>query len=115
MARSFNWAASKGAERAGKGSHVRNLPSTSSQVQTILSDLPFILDANVFRDGLHVRVHDEQRMDTVRKALSATDIEISSMKKISPSMEDAFLSLIRDAAERKDTTREVGSWGTLAN
>lgn len=77
-----------------KGVMFEIVPSNLARCRQILSGLPSILDANVFGDGFHVRVNDEQQMDSVRKALSSEDIEISSLKKISPSMEDAFLSLI---------------------
>ncbi len=78
-----------------KGVMFEIVPSNLARCRKILSDLPFILDANVFGDGFHVRVNDEQQMDSVLMALNREDIEISSLKKISPSMEDAFLSLIR--------------------
>ncbi len=81
------------------------IPSSLAGCRKVLARLPFVLDANIFGDGLHVRVSDEQQMDMVRGALNGENIDISSLRRISPSMEDAFLSLIhrRRATHQRQT------------
>jgi hypothetical protein len=53
-----------------------------------------VLDANVFGDGLHLRVRDEGSIENIRIKLANEKIHIQVMKPITPSMEDVFLSLI---------------------
>jgi ABC-2 type transport system ATP-binding protein len=62
---------------------------------TALQGLPGILDVAVFGGGLHVKVEsDEKAMPQIVAALDAQGIGITSLKPITPSMEDVFVSLI---------------------
>jgi ABC-2 type transport system ATP-binding protein len=61
----------------------------------VLADAPGVIEVNVFGDSLHVHIANEQAYDTVLGLLSGSGIEILSLKRIAPEMEDAFLSLIR--------------------
>lgn len=70
------------------------VPSDSAKAKDLLSGDPGILDVNLFGDGLHVRLSKERSIDSLRHRLQDEGIEIYSLKRISPSMEDAFLSLI---------------------
>jgi ABC-2 type transport system ATP-binding protein len=70
------------------------VPSDMARARVILSDMPGILDVNVFGDALHVRLREEGQAEAVRTGLLAAGVEIRSMKRISPAMEDVFLSLI---------------------
>ncbi|MDQ7784117.1 MAG: ABC transporter ATP-binding protein [Desulfomonilaceae bacterium] len=60
-----------------------------------LNDAPGVLDVNVFGNSLHIHIRDEHARKTVLEKLSAQDIEVGSLERIAPEMEDAFLSLIR--------------------
>jgi ABC-2 type transport system ATP-binding protein len=77
-----------------KGKMFELIPSDINGTRAALSRLPELLDANVFGDSLHVRINDEREIETIRKTLETEKIEIYSLKRIEPSMEDVFLSLI---------------------
>jgi len=62
--------------------------------RTRLADMPGILGVNAFGEGLHVRLAGEPDRAAMRETLESAGITIRSMKRISPSIEDAFLSLI---------------------
>ncbi len=89
-----------------EGTMFELVPSDLAKSRATLSDLSTILDANIFGDALHVRVREEQQIEIVRKALEAQHIDVLSLKAISPSMEDAFLSLI--PRRRVDEEPEAG-------
>jgi ABC-2 type transport system ATP-binding protein len=62
---------------------------------TALQGRPGIADVAVFGGGLHVTVErDEAAIPEIRAALGAAGIEVTSLKSITPSMEDVFVSLI---------------------
>jgi len=89
------------------------IPSDIPGSRALLSEMPGILDANVFGEGLHVRLRDASVADEVRRRLEDGGVEVVSFKRILPAMEDAFLSLIpRDRKlaveprEQKPRTKE---------
>jgi ABC-2 type transport system ATP-binding protein len=59
-----------------------------------LSKLPDVIDVNSFGDSLHLRVNNDKDIMSLKKQLEMRGIHIISSRKIAPSMEDAFLSLI---------------------
>jgi ABC-2 type transport system ATP-binding protein len=62
---------------------------------TALQGRPGIADVAVFGGGLHVTVErDEAAIPEIRATLRAAGIEVTSLKSITPSMEDVFVSLI---------------------
>ncbi|MFH1114516.1 MAG: ABC transporter ATP-binding protein [Pseudomonadota bacterium] len=69
--------------------------SDLARSRIVLADAPGVLDVNVFGNSLHILIKDEKVEDSVRERLSGAGIEILSLKRIAPEMEDAFLSLIR--------------------
>jgi ABC-2 type transport system ATP-binding protein len=78
------------------GEHLLNL-ETSDLLESLslLVGHEGILDVAVFGGGLHVKVGDpEAGMASIRKLLGEGKVEIQSLEKISPSMEDVFVSLI---------------------
>jgi hypothetical protein len=86
------------------------IPSDINGTRAALSRLPALLDANVFGDSLHVRIEDEREIETIRKTLETKEIKIYSLKRIEPSMEDVFLSLI----PRRASTDEPSHGKTIA-
>jgi ABC-2 type transport system ATP-binding protein len=56
--------------------------------------MPGVVDVNIFGEGLHVRFNEESEAEVIRKRLTEEGIQIHSLKRISPTIEDAFLSLI---------------------
>lgn len=84
-----------------------NLSCTSPQdiLDKILS-LPEVRDAALFGAGLHITVHDEtEGMRAIRKVLDNTNRTNVHLERITPSMEDVFVSLI----EETDRNREQAS------
>jgi ABC-2 type transport system ATP-binding protein len=69
--------------------------SDLNRSRALLSGAPDILEVNVFGDGLHIRVAHEQVTGTIIKRLKDGGVDILSLDRIAPEMEDAFLSLIR--------------------
>ncbi len=64
------------------------------KAKAVLSGLEGVLDANVFGEGLHVRMEHQRLAETIERNLKDNGVEILSFKPISPSMEDAFLALV---------------------
>jgi ABC-2 type transport system ATP-binding protein len=60
--------------------------------------MPGVLDVNVFGEALHVSLEPDRNPDDLRRSLEREGIEVTSLRPISPAMEDAFLALI----QRKD-------------
>jgi ABC-2 type transport system ATP-binding protein len=84
-----------------------NLSCTSPQdiLDEILS-LPEVRDAALFGAGLHITVHDEtEGMRAIQKILDNTNRTNVHLERITPSMEDVFVSLI----EETDRNREQAS------
>jgi ABC-2 type transport system ATP-binding protein len=75
--------------------------SDLNRSRELLDGVEGILDLNVFGDALHVRVHEQSTETSIRQALEKGGIKVSSLRRIVPAMEDAFLSLIP-----KDTISE---------
>jgi ABC-2 type transport system ATP-binding protein len=77
------------------GEHLLNL-ETSNLLESLsrLVGQEGILDVAVFGGGLHVKVSDPyEGMVTIHKLLDGA-VEINTLEKITPSMEDVFVSLI---------------------
>ncbi len=75
--------------------------SDMAAARALLSDLPGVLEVNVFGDGLHVRVEGDKDARTVEEHVAKAGIVIDSLKRIPPAMEDAFLSLIPRGGKAK--------------
>ncbi len=77
-----------------KGVIVELIVSDPSPARDLLSKMGGVLDVNVFGEGLHVRLNEESEANAIRQRLTEKGIEIHSVRRIVPTMEDAFLSLI---------------------
>lgn len=77
-----------------KGVIVELIASDPSGSRDLLSKMPGVADVNVFGEGLHVRFNEESEAAVIREKLMEGGIQIHSFKRISPTIEDAFLSLI---------------------
>lgn len=81
------------------------VPDDMASCRAILSTMPEILDLNVFGDGLHVRLRHGDGATTLRSHIEKAGLSLQSFRRIAPSMEDAFLSLIpRDAPAHEAST-----------
>jgi len=85
-----------------KGVVVELIASDTSGSRDLLSKIPGVVDVNIFGEGLHVRVNEESEAEVIRKRLMEEGIQIHSLKRISPTIEDAFLSLIPKDRSSKD-------------
>jgi len=77
-----------------KGFMVELVSSDLAASRRALAEIPEVLDFNVFGDGLHVRLSEEQGIEAIRDRFHEQGLRISSLRSIVPSMDDAFLSLI---------------------
>jgi ABC-2 type transport system ATP-binding protein len=75
------------------------ITSDPRRSREILSSLDGVIDANVFGEGLHALTENEDVGESFEDALLEKDIKIESQKRIVPSIEDAFLSLIPQEKE----------------
>jgi ABC-2 type transport system ATP-binding protein len=91
-----------------KGVMVELIASDPSGSRDLLSTMPGVVDVNVFGEGLHVRLKEESDGAAIRKSLVKQGIEIHSFRRISPTIEDAFLSLIPRERSSKETHRSKG-------
>jgi ABC-2 type transport system ATP-binding protein len=76
--------------------HLLNLETSDVlAAMTVLEGQPGVLDIAVFGGGLHVKVeNDTAAIPMIRAALDAAGIATTVLEKITPSMEDVFVSLI---------------------
>lgn len=85
-----------------KGVMMELVPSDIPEARRQLSVGGSVLDVNVFGDTLHIRMTDKSAQSEVFGSLGECGIKVLSSRWISPSMEDAFLSLIpRDSEFRE--------------
>jgi ABC-2 type transport system ATP-binding protein len=72
-----------------------------ARARAILLDSPGVIHVNVFGDGLHVLFEREEFAAGAEKQLEGAAIARPALRKITPSMEDAFIDLVgREARER---------------
>jgi ABC-2 type transport system ATP-binding protein len=74
------------------------VPSDVLASRKALAGVPEILGMHVFGGSLHVRVVSEQDAGTIRQRLEERDLRVRRLKRIAPTMEDAFLWLVEAAA-----------------
>lgn len=75
-------------------------PDRLGEALEITRNLPEIAEAAVFGDGLHVAaLQPEMAEAALRQALAQAGIGIQRLNRITPSLEDAFISLIQRAGE----------------
>jgi ABC-2 type transport system ATP-binding protein len=75
-------------------------PDRLEEALKAIKQLPGVAEAAVFGEGLHVAAaRAEETAAAVRQALAARDIAIRRLERVSPSLEDAFISLIQRAGE----------------
>lgn len=83
--------------------------SDMAVARALLTGMPGVLEVNVFGDGLHVRVVGDRDAEAVQDKVAGAEIDIRSLKRIPPTMEDAFLSLIpREGKADVDDLTQVG-------
>jgi ABC-2 type transport system ATP-binding protein len=75
-------------------------PDRLGEALEVARHLPEIGESAVFGDGLHVAaLRPEEAEAALRQALSQAGITVQRLTRITPSLEDAFISLIQRAGE----------------
>lgn len=75
-------------------------PDRLGEALEITRNLPQVSEAAVFGDGLHVAALEPAAAEAaLRQALTEAGISIQRLRRITPSLEDAFISLIQRAEE----------------
>ncbi len=88
------------AEREGGAVLEVTCPRAQEAVEAVEGS-PAVREAALFGRGLHVAAEDEARAEaSIRQALSSRGIEVERIERVTPSLEDVFVSLIEshDAA-----------------
>jgi ABC-2 type transport system ATP-binding protein len=78
-----------------RGNYFELVASDMARVKEILANLPVVLDLNLFGEGLHIGLDEQADPAVIKHALEEHGIEILSLRPISPTVEDVFLSLMR--------------------
>ena len=62
----------------------------------IIRTLPQVLNPYVHGTGIHFSLKDTTALNLVEQAITAANVEIVSLEPIKPTLEDVYLSIIRD-------------------
>jgi ABC-2 type transport system ATP-binding protein len=75
-------------------------PERLGEALEVLRELPEISEAAVFGDGLHLSAPEPDVAErALRQALAARKIPLKAVRRVRPSLEDAFIALIQRAGE----------------
>ncbi len=83
------------------------ITSNPKKAREVLASVDWVKDANVFGGGAHVLVESEDESKRFEEVLDKEGIEIHSLRKITPSIEDAFLSLIPKKSNQQLKERDL--------
>jgi ABC-2 type transport system ATP-binding protein len=76
------------------------VPSDVRTAKIALNKQEGVFDVNVFGDSLHVRLSSESDESHIEKILENAGIQIKSSRRVAPSMEDVFLSVLSNRETR---------------
>jgi ABC-2 type transport system ATP-binding protein len=75
-------------------------PDNLDKALDLIKQLPQVGEAAVFGNGLHISTLEPEATEpAIKAALAAQDIGVRGMERVSPSLEDAFISLVQRAGE----------------
>jgi ABC-2 type transport system ATP-binding protein len=80
-------------------------------VMTAMTDLEsaaFVLDFALFGTDIHATVTDESSIGAIRSHLQDVGVTVERLERITPSLEDAFVSLIEKADRESDGAARNG-------
>ena len=83
-----------------KGIILEIVPSDVRIARNALKKHEGVLDVNIFGDCLHVRLHSESDESQVKRILDSPGIQVKSFRRVAPSMEDVFLSVLSNRETR---------------
>jgi ABC-2 type transport system ATP-binding protein len=84
--------------QAVPGAMFEVVAANPGRVRRRLAEITGVMDVNIFGDRLHVRVAGPEIIDAVKEILEPGP-ERESLKAVTPSMEDVFLSLVPKGTE----------------
>ncbi|HUK61295.1 MAG TPA: ABC transporter ATP-binding protein [Stellaceae bacterium] len=67
-------------------------------VRDVIKELPGIRSAIMVGDGVHAVADGDQRIAELRRALTAAEVPFSGIEPAEPSVEDAFMALLKEPA-----------------
>jgi ABC-2 type transport system ATP-binding protein len=76
-----------------RGTILEVLADQRFDAKAALAGLPYVTSVNLFGEGLHVTTEDGDSEIHVRSALEAKGIQVQSVTKVAPSIEDVFFQL----------------------
>jgi len=75
-------------------------PDNLDSALDLIKQLPQISEAAVFGNGLHIStLQPDETEPAIKDTLAAHHIALGSMERVTPSLEDAFISLVQRAGE----------------
>jgi ABC-2 type transport system ATP-binding protein len=75
-------------------------PDNLDSALDLIKKLPQVTEAAVFGSGLHIStLQPDETEPAIKDALAAHHIALRSMERVTPSLEDAFISLVQRAGE----------------
>ncbi len=85
-----------------RGAFFELVSSNAPAAKELLAGRSEVLDLNLFGEGIHMGLAREEDGPAVRGLLEEHGIEVYSMRRISPTMEDAFLALMSSRSQDRD-------------
>ncbi len=67
----------------------------------LLKDVEYVKSASVYGAGIHVLADTEFNINITKNILSSNNIEVYSMKKVKPSLEDVFVFLVEKEKQKQ--------------
>jgi ABC-2 type transport system ATP-binding protein len=75
-------------------------PDNLDGALALINQLPQVSEAAVFGSGLHIStLQPDETEPAIKDTLAAHHIALGSMERVTPSLEDAFISLVQQAGE----------------
>lgn len=85
------------------GEMIEIIPEDGRAARMVLETLPGVREVQTYGDSLHVLVDSvEQRLPQVKAALAEREIDYGTVRRATPRMEEAFISLIRRMGEEEE-------------
>jgi len=67
------------------------------QAMDFLETLPYVADVAIFGTALHLVITDESQLEQIKADMQKAELNVSDLSKVTPSLEDVFVSLIESA------------------
>jgi len=61
----------------------------------VLRSAPYVRNATIFGQSIHLLVNDDVKPEKIRKYLSLIEVNVSEIRHVLPSLEDVFVALTK--------------------